>query len=405
MAVNALGVNLSPTLSLEEVLEYETKLIQTFNRFDCEKLETLGPRDQFPRLSALSWAILAYCASPHESAALFARALAADPGNPLIAELQTKRREADRDGSKKEYRIPQAWRAFLSTQVVLGYDTNPAERTGDDAKVPASSMAKFRANAGALKRTDWLAYGVNTQMTQSIFPEDAAANLFESFTEVPVLFEVGRHEHVKARAYSGYLHLGRPFYLTGGMSVAAVLYRGYTRHVAQTAVYWDTYFLKRYRSQAGAHFRFDYLLDYFPNPWYAKALFALEHVQAGRETAFFRDAIIPYSHNDLSLTGTVEYAFSHFNLNLYTKFLIRYDDNESIYRYGGPTAPVQRKQRFDFQVTLQPMVIFPIGKGSQLLGYYRFIRNVSNIGSDAYDNKNFESHEMGTGLRITWAGP
>ncbi len=394
--------SLSPNLNLEEALELEVIILQSFNQFQCEKMGDLAPANQYPRLTAVALAVAAYCSPSSTADRLFRDATARDPNNKTIQELVAAYKKINLGGPRPLIKIENSWDGFATSALQLGIDSNPANRTGDDATLPSSTLGKASMTAGVLKREAAISYGVNTHVAQSIFPGDPVADLFESTAEFPFLIQAGRRELIKSRAYASYLHLSKPFYLIGGVSVAAILYHHQWRHVAQTAIYWDNFFQKRYRSQSGTHFRFDYTWEYFPVTWFAKALFVLEHTQAGRETAFFANSNIPYSHNDVFISGTIEAPWRSFVLNLYTKFLLRYDDNNSVYNTGGPSGPTVRKQRTDFTITLQSSISYPVGRGFYLFGYYRWDRNFSNIGKSDYDNKNYEAHELGTGLRVSW---
>jgi hypothetical protein len=256
-------------------------------------------------------------------------------------------------------------------------------------------------NAGAERRFGFGFLAMDYTLTGNDYPADPSANYVEHDLDIPLSFRAGSNEDLRIRPFGTYVTLGNnPYYVYGGLAVQGVAYRGKYRQIVQGSVYQDKYYASPLAPQAGTHFRFDYNWEFYPESWFVRFFFYLEHVQAGRTTDPSTGGAIPYSHNNLAVQTFLEYDMKWVILGLSTKFLLREDDNQASYKIGSANSSFIYKQRQDLQVYLSPGIAVPLGGGVHLLLTYTLNRIFSNVGPLDYADEN--AFDEGLVASIRW---
>jgi hypothetical protein len=426
-------VTVSPNIPQQDTLVLQTKLIEAFNRSQCQEVNSLAPLDELGRLAPLSLGIVAYCQKdPATALELFQRAESGDPSGVSLALLHAryewKRNPARsrelwqrvlllaRDGATRllarQYIegtatgdepivLGDAWSYYVDARLGGGYETNPGLLAPSTSDIQGSLSVNGVLNAGVERRFGFGFLSSNYTLTGNAYPADTSADFVEHDLDLPVSFRAGSNEDVRIRPFGTYVTLGgNPYYLYGGGAVQGVAYRGKYRQLVQGSVYKDKYYAAILAPQSGTHFRFDYNWEFYPESWFVRFFFYLEHVQAGRTVDPSSGGSIPYSHNNIAVQTFLEYDLKWMILGLSMKLLFRADDNQASYKVGSANSSFIYKQRQDVQLYLSPGIAIPIQNGMHLILNYTLNRIFSNIGPLDYADENVFDQGLVAALRV-----
>ena len=421
----------SPSIAPRDTSAYNQKIIDVFNQSQCREIQPLVSPQMRPQMSALGLAVAAYCDSDHaESESLFQTAEAADPSNDNIALLHARFRSSYNPASAEQLwervlelsrsnnisrvakaflqgrgdpaapiRLEQSWQYYANLQIGPSYETNPL-LLAPELQGPASPALNSTISLGAQKALSLGYIAANYQLTYNAYSADGNMNLSEQDLELPLSLRAGPHQDLRIRPFGTFMTLGDTnYYLMGGISVLGVWYRGIYRQTVQGAVFSDHFFSPLLEPQQGWHFRFDYTWEFYPQPWYGRLAFYIEHEEARQFVDPVAQATIRYSHNDIAGEGYIERNFKWVIAGLDVKLLVREDDNDSRW-YIGPTLVVRRRQ--DLLFATQPQLIFPLTARSQVMAFLRWNQRLSNFGPDDYADENYADLVTGVAFRYFW---
>lgn len=424
--------SISPNIPQLDALTLQTKLAQAYSRRGCEEIGTLAPVEEVSRLPALGVAVVAACVDDSSVAErLFQSAEASDPTNTAIYFLHAKvrwRRDhaaaeplwrkvemlARDPGTKQIARsfldgtangnetisLEADWNYFVDARFGGGYETNPAYVAPSTLVIQTSPSINGSLNAGAQRRFATGSLSVNYTFTGNVYTAASSSTFLQHDLEVPFNLRAGTNEDLRIRPYGTYLSLGNsPYYEFGGIALQGIAYRGKFRQLVEGSVFADHYASPSLQPQDGTHLHFDYRWEYYPLNWFARWLFYLEHVQAGRASGAFGST--PYSHNDLGFQAFLEWNLGFTLLGLNTKLAVRDDDNDSRYRIGSASAPTVSKRRKDLTLYLQPSASFPIGQGMYFILTYFFNQRWSNMGPNDVVDEGYADQGAQALFRIT----
>lgn len=423
------------TLSFDQqqASDLEAKLIEAFNHGQCAALPSLISSTLYEVLPPIGLAIVAYCDPDTDDAErLFGRAEFTAPSSDVVVMLHARRvsqtnpaaaeplwrrvlllarssyvrlmANAFLDGRgdlSEPIEVQTPLLFFASLRFFGGTDTNPQLQLLGGETSP-SGFAGLQLSAGALHSMAFGAVAANYALNRTQYFVRPSCNLWKHDLELPLILRAGTNEDIRIIPFGEMQYLGeQPYYQYGGMRVAGIAFRGTYKQTVQASLYQDGYDNSLLNHQAGGHFRFNYLWEFYPHDWYVNFNAYIEHVEAKRDTGPRGGPtyIIPYSHNDIGLTAQAEHNFGRFLLGLNAGLILREDDLDSTYTVGQGGAPTV-KRRQDLSFYLQPTLTVQLASSVQLLAIYSLYRNLSNMGPFDYQDQSYVDDVVSVGIRI-----
>lgn len=419
--------------------EMETKIGEYFKLNQCDKINSMIQRAQYPQLRPLLAAVVAYC-QPVRSAAeeLFGDAERQQPWSDIIFVLHARyvwkfdkaaaapiwrkvltltNNQATKQMAKDylEDTVSQSeletvslgsiWSYIVSGQTGLSREVNPNALSISDPSANSSSSMALNTGINILiqRGFDFGSVATNYSFTSNKYFAAHTGDFTSHGLDVPVSFRVDTNADFILKPFASYLTLGnRPYQVAGGVGLVGWIYRTDYNQSITGSVFKDNYYPQELTAQEGTHFRLEYNWEFYPESWFLRFNGAFEHVSASSDIDSTVLQAITYSHNDLSLQLSAEYNLRKVIFGFSPRVIIRQDDNVSTYApLTGNTGVPIGKRRQDFQVTLTPSLTLPITNLFQLYAWYELNRIYSNLNSNDYTDRNIVNQTLGLAIRAT----
>ena len=103
------------------------------------------------------------------------------------------------------------------------------------------------------------------------------------------------------------------------------------------------------------------------------------------------------SHTDFGISVNAQRIFKNFIFGIQPKLVQRSDADWS--RYKLKSGEIVEKDRSDWDLTLQPYLLIPLVPYLHLVTTYEWRNVSSNVTSEDYVDRNYQSHTITLGLR------
>jgi hypothetical protein len=419
--------------------EFQHYIVRLYSEGRCSEIRKISKGVDLSQLRPNVKAIAAYCEPPdYDPEDLFTAAEEANPTGDLIIVLHAKYHEKKRDfvnarplwqrvlmiarndyfrvmahehlsgaiapgtaASEKPLNLsPDTGFARL---VVGGINTSNAQ-TPDFVYLPQASSLGLLSRADVSLRR-WYPFGslaMRYRMGYDRYFTASQYNLMQNNVEVPVAIQIAAAKDLVIRPFTGYSLLGsNPYRFHYGLGViGAVIHPNYKQSV-QGMVFEDRIFIGDISSQQGAHYRFEYDWEFYPESWVINTTFAVEHVSATPATVLFGNAgFFEMSHTDLEGDMRFERDLGLLTVGFVPRFKYRVDSSDSQYVRRSDGVGIT-KHREDWDVALRWQAYVPIFRKYQIVGWYEWRRIFSNIGPDDYIDRNYRSETVGVAIRTS----
>lgn len=227
-------------------------------------------------------------------------------------------------------------------------------------------------------------------------------HVWENSLEVPVAVHVAQAKDIIFRPIFSYETVGaRSFDWTYGVGVKGAVYKPHYVQSVQALIYNDHILEAALSPESGAHYRFEYAWDFYPESWFVSTLFAIDHSSSGSPTSYLgKTGAFEMSHNDFILNFKFDRQFSKFTLGFDPKLVARIDTNPSVYS-SPTTGKLLTKAREDIEMHFNFNINVPILPSLQLYAWYEWMKISSNLGNDDYINRNFKNQTLGAGIKTS----
>ena len=436
LTLSAISVHAGPRPGAVVSDQVQARIVELYSDGKCAEVRSIAKSIKLTALRPNVMAIAAYCDAPGaDPEALFARAEKMMPTGDLILVLHAKHRWKKDSKSaeplwarvlmiaRNEYFRKMA-KDYLSEVIDPGTEDEPLNLSSSTgfaqvfvggqhstlAQLPDFVFKPKVASYAGVARGDityrhWYPFGSLAVHFLSSYEHYFSATqytLWENNLELPLAMHLSSNKDLIVRPFTGYSHMGtNPLQFLYGVGVAGAVYQeSYTQSV-QGSIYSDRILVSDIAGQQGAHYRFEYLWEFYPKSWFISSNVALEHVSGTPVTQLFGSiGTFPMSHTDCSLDFKIEHDFSKFTLGFAPRFIFR-TDSQTTQVVTATNGLPGSKQRQDYDISLKGDVTVPILPDFQLYAWYEWRRIFSNFGSADFVDRNFNDQTVGVGVKTS----
>ncbi len=431
---------LFPSFSKSEELpdEVHRKIVDLYSSEKCEEVSKFAKTINVENLRANVIAIVAYCeTNDSEAKKLFQLAEEKEPTRDLVLLLHglyiSKKYGEDEAKPFWEkilmYARVQYFRdiakAHLAHAVDLTKSQKPLQLSPDtgfatiflgglyksDARLQdtvyqdekSSLGTKSRVRAGYRKWFPRGSLALNYSFDYDRMNSGHQYDFLDQNFEATYALHVTKNKDLSFKPLTSYtLYGSKPFSIKYGLGVKGSVYNDTFVQSVQTTTYSEKVFTPELSEQSGAHYRFDYLWEFYPKLWFISGSFFMDHVSSGRATRYVnKDGDFEMSYTLFGVNFIFEKNFGKFILGYDPSVSYRHDTKESVYLNSSGFRTAKLREEWCLSNTFVASI--PVSQTFQIYTWYTITNTISNMDSSDYLNRNYDPQIIGLGVRASLA--
>lgn len=386
--------------------EFQWKLVEAYSNERCDVVRDAVKPEMYEKLRPNVRAIVAFCEPKGiDPEKLFASAEKEDPGGDLILVLHAKylwkkdpekslplwdkvlklARNASLRSMAQRYLSDEveedeplhlsAWTFQGKAKLGGGYESDPRLPLAPEAAPRRPQAFSAAAISGGVQH--WQGFGslsANYDGSYQRYLRNPELSFWANKVNLPVSLRLGPYEDLVIRPFYG-ISFGnsREYGQQFGLGVMGVAYRPDYKQSVEGSVFSEQLFDPLVKPEEGAHFRFDYNWEWFPNQWLYRFQALMEHVHAIDD--FNNGTNIRFTHTDVGVSFGTKYLHEGVYYSAAVAGAMRFDSLPSEYQTSFGDKASQRRN--DFTLSFRPDVTFPIDSTLSLKVAYEFDRTWS----------------------------